>query len=87
MSDDLAAGMIALFAIIAFGVGMFCGSCTQRNQCTDEAVKIGHAEYYLDSEHNRQWRWKARIDAGPAEPIAGTDSATTVEKKETQPNP
>jgi len=23
----------------------------------NEAVKEGHAEYYLDKEHNRQWRW------------------------------
>ena len=24
----------------------------------DEAVKAGHAEYYLDSHNERQWRWK-----------------------------
>lgn len=23
----------------------------------DEAVAIGHAEYYLDEKHERQWRW------------------------------
>lgn len=24
-----------------------------------EAVEKGHAEYYLDKEFKRQWRWKA----------------------------
>lgn len=24
----------------------------------EEAVKQGHAEYYLDDKHERQWRWK-----------------------------
>ena len=24
----------------------------------DEAVKFGHAEYYLDENLNKQWRWK-----------------------------
>ena len=23
----------------------------------NEAVKVGHAEFYLDKEHQRQWRW------------------------------
>lgn len=23
----------------------------------DEAVKQGHAEYYLDKDNNKQWRW------------------------------
>lgn len=23
-----------------------------------EAVKSGHAEYYLDENNNKQWRWK-----------------------------
>ncbi len=25
----------------------------------DESVKAGHAEYYLDKDNNRQWRWLA----------------------------
>ncbi len=24
----------------------------------EEAVRVGHAEYYLDAKHERQWRWK-----------------------------
>ncbi len=24
----------------------------------DEAVKKGHAEYYLDDKYERHWRWK-----------------------------
>ena len=24
----------------------------------DEAIKQGHAEYYLDENNERQWRWK-----------------------------
>lgn len=28
------------------------------DQWRDEAEERGHAEYYLDDENNRQWRWK-----------------------------
>lgn len=24
----------------------------------DSAVVAGHAEFYLDADHERQWRWK-----------------------------
>lgn len=24
----------------------------------EDAVKAGHAEYYIDSNNQRQWRWK-----------------------------
>ena len=26
-------------------------------QAQSEAVKAGHAEYYLDAKNERQWRW------------------------------
>ena len=29
-----------------------------RSVFQDEAVKSGHAEYYLDENNNKQWRWK-----------------------------
>jgi len=28
------------------------------NKRRDDAVESGHAEYYLDSKHCKQWRWK-----------------------------
>lgn len=28
----------------------------------DRAVKHGHAEFYLDESHNRQWRWLPPCD-------------------------
>jgi hypothetical protein len=27
-----------------------------------EAVNLGHAEYYLDAEHQRQWRWRTNLN-------------------------
>jgi len=28
------------------------------DEAHNEAVNAGHAEYYLDDKHERQWRWK-----------------------------
>lgn len=48
---------ISMWAVSAL---MFCvvvwaitGSYWER-----EAVETGHAEFYLDNKHERQWRWK-----------------------------
>lgn len=30
----------------------------QNDDWKGKAVNMGHAEYYLDTNHNRQWRWK-----------------------------
>jgi len=47
--------------LIGFGVGLFIGlalgGTVAEDAAKDNAVKTGHAEYYLDKDHNKQWRW------------------------------
>lgn len=43
-------------AILASALTAFLADCLWRH----EAVNQGHAEYYLDENHKRQWRWKDR---------------------------
>ena len=46
------AGVVAL-VLIFLGIGF-----TREAFWHNEAVKSGHAEYYLDENFNKQWRWK-----------------------------
>ena len=62
-SDDgstvaIVAGSVLLIAGIAVGtiLGLIAGE--ERTKIT--AVKAGAAEYYLDANHNRQFRWKGQ---------------------------
>lgn len=61
LSDD------QILITLLFGVSVFIillleayfrGKDAGERKAESEAVKAGHAEYYLDSENNRQWRWK-----------------------------
>ena len=45
---------IIVFGLIIFFVGVHVGYNTMKNH----AVKAGRAEYYLDDNNERQWRWK-----------------------------
>jgi hypothetical protein len=58
-------------AKVAFGLGMLFGGALSvvtlivcliaspmNGAAKQEAVKAGKAEYYLDNDNNRQWRWK-----------------------------
>jgi|GEM_PF-6554866 len=44
-------------AVLVVAFVLFCGGqirgCTER----DEAVKRGQGEFYLDQDHNKQFRW------------------------------
>ena len=48
--------------LVGFGIGLVCGyiaGCSDGHRAMQlEAVAKGHAEYYLDEKHVRQWRWK-----------------------------
>jgi hypothetical protein len=52
----------SISTIIAFLVGVALAASisisVMDGAWKDEAVKAGHAEYYLDSKYHRQWRWK-----------------------------
>ncbi len=54
--SELVAGMV-LGAFIVFIVCV-CVGFTRTEHWHNEAVKSGHAEYYLDENSNKQWRWK-----------------------------
>ena len=50
-------GLVALVFILGFIGGVI--ACEGVNgDFKNEAVKLGKAEYYLDKDFNRQWRWK-----------------------------
>ena len=44
---------MAVTAFVCFVLGGAAGSYGMQ----DKAVEKGHAEYYLDDENNKQWRW------------------------------
>lgn len=52
---------IAATIILAASCALLTGWLTHE-LCADkwqkEAVQAGHAEYFLDNEYQRQWRWK-----------------------------
>lgn len=53
---------VAIFCCISAMAGILVGVITS-NIARDavwkaEAVEAGHAEYYLDENNERQWRWK-----------------------------
>jgi hypothetical protein len=47
-----------LFSIAVFICGMFYGHSSTLDDWKTDAVKAGKAEYYLDKDFNKQWRWK-----------------------------
>ena len=46
-----------LIAIAVFG-GYWAGAASEHDDFQEKAVNEGHAEYYLDENNERQWRWK-----------------------------
>lgn len=47
----------ALCIFVVLMLVIASGTCTERTW-QDRAVKAGKAEYYLDADNVRQWRWK-----------------------------
>lgn len=47
-----------VFCTLAFFLGLLCGSGSKQLEMQKEAVKRGHAEYFLDENYNKQRRWK-----------------------------
>ena len=45
-------------ACLGFMIGLFIGFKNGQTESQAEAVSAGKAEYYLDQNNNRQWRWK-----------------------------
>lgn len=60
MKEDLTAGVtvgcvIGIIGVIISSFGVYNASETRWK---NDAVKHDKAEYYLDQNHERQWRWK-----------------------------
>ncbi len=49
-------GWISLLVLTAI-VSSFGGAVWGWSYHKEHAVKAGHAEYYLDANNDRQWRW------------------------------
>lgn len=58
MVSEFEAGTVAIVSLV---VGVLCGGLfgvTATNTgWKNRAVESGHAEFYLDEDNNRQWRW------------------------------
>lgn len=44
--------------LFSFSIGVFTGGTLKVLDWQRKAVEAGHAEYYLDKDNNKQWRWK-----------------------------
>lgn len=49
---------VILFIAFAITVSIVITWSRVSEAWRNEAVNTGHAEYYLDSDRDRQWRWK-----------------------------
>jgi hypothetical protein len=63
MGDDKGLGIVLIGMLVVSGLS-FCvggqiGHDGRDAAIRDEAVKAGVAEYYLDANNERQFRWKA----------------------------
>ena len=51
---------ILLGFLACFMLGAGVGKCAADNNWQDLTVDAGAAEYYLDTDNERQWRWRAK---------------------------
>jgi hypothetical protein len=50
--------LLCIAFIVGFFTGTYCMKVRQANLWQKDAVAHGKAEYYLDKDHDKQWRWK-----------------------------
>jgi hypothetical protein len=48
---------IVLLAVVAFIVGFVCACFFVRAVIHEEAVEVGAAEFYIDEQRNKAFRW------------------------------
>ena len=61
MSDKRITGFEWVLLLILFPALCFCGGIYQGKENAEyDAVEAGHAEFYLDEDASRQWRWKEK---------------------------
>jgi len=54
--------------VAAFFIMGIIGYLTSEVGYRRQAVRLGHAEYYLDAENNRQWQWRTNCVQGADHP-------------------
>ena len=57
MSGEFSAGLV-IGLILAMCLFIFVSVWNGPRIAVPDIVKQGHAEFYLDAENERQWRWK-----------------------------
>ena len=55
---DLAPIVVTACILVVMVAFIMLGWTWGTNRMHDEAVKAGKAEYYLDQDNFKQWRWK-----------------------------
>lgn len=50
--------VIAIVLVVGWMIGFVVGFCVATNEYEKTAVKEDKAEYYLDENNDKQWRWK-----------------------------
>lgn len=50
--------VIVIGLLLSFSVGTLVGAWIMFCDWIKDTVRRGHAEYYLDENNQRQWRWK-----------------------------
>lgn len=59
--NDSSAGILAfVMLILGLWLGLVIGGSGATSDLRAEAIKAGVAEYYLDANHERQFRWKGQ---------------------------
>lgn len=59
MKNDDTGGCMFLIVIALIFAAFIGGYLSGSESLETDAVKSGHAEYYLDKVNNRKWRWLA----------------------------
>ena len=82
----------AAFSLFMLCLGMAMGWGVTRNTWKEDAVERGHAKFYFDKDHSKQWRWlikgeplKPRLMIAPSftsEPVSVTVSNCVSEPME-----
>lgn len=58
MNDETNIVKALILIMAGVMIGFVIGAVTTKKDFRDEAVDHNKAEYYLDNNNNRQWRWK-----------------------------
>ena len=58
MSDDQTIVIVFVVLLVGLTLGFLAGLCIERESWKQDTVKAGVAEFYIDSDFQRDWRFK-----------------------------